>query len=90
MTVSVWEGVSFSAVSGRKQSCMAEAVELVLVVHQLPGGSVVTCLTVLWQMSPEDTRGLLRFLVSNPESIFSLVYSVNCVASVGVAAVVFS
>lgn len=59
-------------------------------VQQIPGGSVVMWLTVLWQMSPEDTRGPLRFLVSNLESIFSLVCSVNCVASVGVAAVVFS
>lgn len=43
---------------------------------------------VLWQMSAEETRGLLRFLEHNLESILSLVYSVQCVASVGVAAVV--
>lgn len=39
---------------------------------------------VLWQMSLEETRGLLRFLESNLESILRLVYSVNCTACVGV------
>lgn len=39
-------------------------------------------------MSAEETR-VLRFLERNLESILSLVYSVHCVASVGVAAVFF-
>lgn len=41
-------------------------------------------------MSAEETRELLRFFEYNLESILSLVNSVNCVASVGVASVVFS
>lgn len=45
---------------------------------------------VLWQMSLEEARGLLRFLESHLESILRSVYSVNCTACVGVAAVVSS